>query len=278
MHLIHSLNVWFAREYGVSAALVFHEIYLNCRENKSCGRCSLKGSGEKKRVWCAFSFKDLTETMVYMAGSTIKRAVKKLKDEGLIEVGKLDGDLFDKTNWYCITDRGMEIYNKLSRNAGTESVNESNVENELGFEGVMEKIDFSRMEVVPEESVKKAKVMKKHPVKKTYNVELYNECVKIIDENRSLLRSMGKQVDETSYPIGIYRGYLKRLFNSYGVDRTKNGLKASVKFDWLVNTANYSITALMSGKIFPKCIEIAEGRKSKGNTIEYERQDYTEVF
>ena len=81
----------------------------------------------------------------------------------------------------------------------------------------------------------------------------YEECINIIMQNKKSLTESGRQISSAEYPYTFFMGKLKRAFATYGVDKTKEGLKNSVRHKWLVEQG-YSMTALFSDSVFPKCI------------------------
>ena len=98
---------------------------------------------------------------------------------------------------------------------------------------------------------------KEKPAKKTngFSKADYTECVRLIESNRAKLRERHINIDETKFPIATMNSWLKKKFTVYGIEETKKGIINSINNEWLVKSARYSLTALFSDKIFPKCVE-----------------------
>ena len=94
-----SFKTDYAIKYGVEAAILIQGIQFGLLLNKN--KSSHQHHG---KVWMYNSVREWHETYPFMSTSTIKRALLKLKEEGLIEVLKLDSNPMNKTNWYTLTN------------------------------------------------------------------------------------------------------------------------------------------------------------------------------
>lgn len=88
----------YAVKYGVEAAILIQGIQLGLQLNKSKSTHVKMGS-----VWMYNSVREWHEAYPFMSESTIKRALNKLKEVGIIKVMQLDGNPMNKTNWYTLT-------------------------------------------------------------------------------------------------------------------------------------------------------------------------------
>ena len=61
------------------------------------------------RYWTYNSLSAYAGLFYYVSESTIKRAIKHLKDEGLIYAGNFNNDRFNHTNYYTLTDKGCAL-------------------------------------------------------------------------------------------------------------------------------------------------------------------------
>lgn len=135
------------------------------------------------------------------------------------------------------------------------------------------------------EKMSKNKTGKTSSLSKFSNKD-YEECLKIINDNKVKLLKDGKDIDSTTYALPHMKKLLKHQFEYYGVEDTKKGLINSLHFSWLVDTSRYSMNALFSDKVFPKLIagEFGNLKQSNSNTkksggINYTGQSYEgEVF
>ena len=88
-----------AERFGIEAAILLQGIQLGLILNKS-----KRSHNKKGKVWMYNSIREWHEVYPFMSESTIKRALKKLKDEEIIEVMQLDSNPMNKTNWYTLTN------------------------------------------------------------------------------------------------------------------------------------------------------------------------------
>jgi hypothetical protein len=88
----------YAVKYGVEAAILIQGIQLGLHLNKSKPTHVKMGS-----VWMYNSVREWHEAYPFMSESTIKRALNKLKEVGIIKVMQLDSNPMNKTNWYTLT-------------------------------------------------------------------------------------------------------------------------------------------------------------------------------
>ena len=76
------------------------------------------------RCWTYNSTKALQELFPYASERQIKYALKKLREEGVIETGNYNKSAMDKTLWYTLTDAGEALF----RQESSDSTNLSNRE------------------------------------------------------------------------------------------------------------------------------------------------------
>lgn len=93
----HSFEVWMAQELGVRAALVYECLHSLCSE-----KAMRNADYHDGLFWVRISYKDFNKIFPYMSEDTICRALRKLKNEGLIVVAHYDENN-GTTNWYATT-------------------------------------------------------------------------------------------------------------------------------------------------------------------------------
>ena len=102
--MMHSFDVRIACEYGVNAAIIFQNIYFWCEHN-----CVNDKHLHDGMHWTYCSNKAFQEILPYLSEKTIRTAIKKLVDNGLIVTGNYNDTPYDRTLWYAVTDKGILI-------------------------------------------------------------------------------------------------------------------------------------------------------------------------
>ena len=99
----HSFDIDIAKEYGIPAAILLKHIYYWVEKNRTNEKHYRDGC-----FWTYNSMKSFCQLFPYMSDSTIKRAIKKLVDGGLIIEAVYNDIPFDRTKWYTLTPDGYE--------------------------------------------------------------------------------------------------------------------------------------------------------------------------
>lgn len=100
-----------AEEVGVNAAVILEHLAFYCEKNRANGVHEHDGL-----FWTYMSVSAMTALHPYMSSSSVKTALRKLRDAGYIRVEKLSDFGYDRTNWYAVTETGESLVD------GTESV------------------------------------------------------------------------------------------------------------------------------------------------------------
>lgn len=103
----HSFDVDIATEYGVNCAILLNHIWFWCEKNRANEKHNIDG-----KYWTYNSVRAFEELFPYMGAKAIRNALKKLEDEGLVESGCFNEEVYDRTKWYAITPKG---YTHLSK-------------------------------------------------------------------------------------------------------------------------------------------------------------------
>lgn len=101
---VHFFNVDIAKEYGVHCAVVFQHIWHWVKKNEANDTNYYDG-----KYWTYNSIKAFGDLFPYLSRKQIETALKKLRDEGLIETGNYNVVRYDRTLWYAVTDKGRSI-------------------------------------------------------------------------------------------------------------------------------------------------------------------------
>ncbi len=100
----HSFNVEIATKYGMMEAILLEHLNFWISKNKAN-----KANFYDGNYWTYNSTKALAELFPYVSSNTISRALRHLKEEGLILFGNYNKISYDRTTWYAITEKGISI-------------------------------------------------------------------------------------------------------------------------------------------------------------------------
>lgn len=101
---VHFFDVNIAKEYGVHCAVVFQHIWHWVKKNEANETNYYDG-----KYWTYNSIKAFGDLFPYLSKKQIETALKKLRDEGLIETGNYNVVRYDRTLWYAVTEKGKSI-------------------------------------------------------------------------------------------------------------------------------------------------------------------------
>lgn len=100
----HHFNVQVAQQLGIEEAILVHNFYFWIAKNAANGKNFHDGL-----YWTYNSKKAYADFFTYMNETKIFRVLKHLEDEGIIAKGKYNKDKWDRTNWYALTIKGLEL-------------------------------------------------------------------------------------------------------------------------------------------------------------------------
>lgn len=105
----HHFNTEIAEKYGVFEAIFLHNIGFWILKNKANRQHFYEG-----RYWTYNSSTAFAELFPYWSIDQIKRIIKKLKDQGVIDISNFNKTEFDRTNWYSVSDEILSQYENTS--------------------------------------------------------------------------------------------------------------------------------------------------------------------
>ncbi|MBE6111707.1 MAG: DnaD domain protein [Peptococcaceae bacterium] len=118
----HIFNVEIAIRCGVHAAILLHHIYFWVCKNTADNRNEHDG-----RFWTYNSVQTMCGSFPYLTKNQIDYALKRLKNEGYIEIGNYNKHKYDRTTWYTVTEKAKSIL----ENSEMENGKLENVKNKI---------------------------------------------------------------------------------------------------------------------------------------------------
>ena len=105
--MVHGFDIEVAKEYGVNAAVVFHNIMYWCEYHRANGKHFYDGY-----FWVYGSIKSFCDLFPYLTSKQISVAIKRLLDGGMIVKGNYNEIAYNRTLWYAVTEKGRAFYVK----------------------------------------------------------------------------------------------------------------------------------------------------------------------
>lgn len=122
--MTHCFNTEIAAAVGIEEAILLENIYFWCKKNKANGK--LKNG----KPFTYNSIKAFNQCFPYMSPSTISRALKNLENNGFVEIGEFNANAYDRTKWYCTTDKANSYYELKNKDDGFAKKSNSICQNE----------------------------------------------------------------------------------------------------------------------------------------------------
>ena len=121
MGKFHIFDIDVAEEYGINAAVLLYNIGHWIDKNKVNGKHFHDG-----KYWTYNSASGFVQLFPYMTERSVRYALQKLIDGGLIVTGNYNLASYDKTMWYALTEKGRCIYeNRNSDVTKTENASDN---------------------------------------------------------------------------------------------------------------------------------------------------------
>ncbi|WP_398472854.1 hypothetical protein [Tardiphaga sp.] len=104
---LQTFDVEIAKEYGLECAVLFQAIGYWARHNRSKPDRQRDG-----KAWMYMSRREWLEEFGYIGEGTLRSALQKLANAGLIERGNYSEGMYARTTWYTLTETGWELWLK----------------------------------------------------------------------------------------------------------------------------------------------------------------------
>ena len=102
--MYHSFVTEIAEEYGMLEAVLINHFSYWLAKNEANDRNFHDG-----RYWTYNTTKALAKLFPYVTQKQLEKALKHLKDDGIIMTGNYNNSAYDHTLWYTFTDLGKSI-------------------------------------------------------------------------------------------------------------------------------------------------------------------------
>ena len=100
----HSFDTKIATEYGMAEAILLNNFAFWLTKKKANNQDCHDGY-----YWTYNSVKAFAELFPYLTANQIRRALEKLQKEGLLLTGNYNEKAYDRTLWYTLTEKAMEL-------------------------------------------------------------------------------------------------------------------------------------------------------------------------
>lgn len=120
----HTFNVQLAKDIGLNQAILLQHLYYwhQINENKSHNIIDDK-------IWTYNTIEEFHKIFPYLTARQISYSFEKLEEKGYIIVGNYNKMSFDRTKWYALTDKSLELFVKCNlQNVKSKEQNVKSVE------------------------------------------------------------------------------------------------------------------------------------------------------
>jgi hypothetical protein len=111
----HHFDTEIAAEYSVDVAIIVNNLDFWLQKNKANDRHYYDG-----KTWMYNSVAAFVKLFPYWSDNQIRRIIKKMETDGIIETGNYNKVAYDRTTWYTFTDAFCEKHKCILRFAQME--------------------------------------------------------------------------------------------------------------------------------------------------------------
>jgi len=211
----HSFNIDIAKQYGLYEAILFENIMYWCEHNRANEKHFYDGN-----YWTYNSTRAFSELFPYLSSGQIERALKELKDAGLIEVGNYSANAYDRTRWFAISKRAYSIYQK-------QEIHSLPVTN--GFTACDEPIP-----IINNNKYITSITLEKYVEKWNSLYPLFSKITKLTPKRQSLIKARLKDGYTQDEILDVFE---RASRSDFLVGKNGNGWKAD--FDWVLKAERF---------------------------------------
>jgi hypothetical protein len=171
----HTFNVQLAKDIGLNKAILLQHLYYWHQINHKKKNNVIDGN-----VWTYNTIEEFHEIFPYLTPRKISYAFTSLHEDGFIKVGNYNKAAFDKTKWYSLTEKALQLFvNSNLQNvksgeqnvkSGEQNVNaipDSNTDNKPDNNKKYKKVMDKLIELYPKNRVNSTGPILKYLQKKT---------------------------------------------------------------------------------------------------------------
>lgn len=219
----HHFDVNIAKKYGVLEAILLDHFMFWTAKNEANGSNYHDGL-----YWTFNSMKAMAKLFPYASEGRIRRALKKLEDEGLIATGNYNKSTYDRTIWYALTENGKCICQNCKMEVS---------ETKNGFSENDKPIPYTITDTDTYTNDIYSQIVK------SYNEICLSlpKCIKLTDKRKRMLK---KRLEENSYE-DIVMAFRKAEDSDFLSGR--NGKWQACNFDWFIESPD-NIVKTLEGK------------------------------
>ncbi len=107
----HSFDIKIASAHGVNVAIFLNHMFFWIEKNIANNKHNHKG-----RFWTYNSQEALVKIFPYWSRQTLRTTINYCLENDLIIKDNFNDMKYDRTNWYSLTDNGMNLFDNISNN------------------------------------------------------------------------------------------------------------------------------------------------------------------
>lgn len=207
----HTFNVSLASEVGLNQAILLQHLYYWHQINHK-----KKHNIKDGKVWTYNTVDEFHAIFPYLTPRQISYAFSSLEKDGFVETGNYNKASFDRTKWYTLTEKSLELFvnsnlqnvrsKKQNVNSNKQSVNtipDNNTDNNTNNNTILDvpseddikgKMFFKLVDMYPKNRIGN----RQHGLKKFKNLDIDKAKLALVNLNRYL---------------AVAEGYVKSLQN-----------------------------------------------------------------
>lgn len=188
----HSFDIFIAEKYGVNVAIFLNNVAFWVKKNQANNKHFYDG-----RYWTYNSSDALSSLFPYWSSDQIDRLIKKCTSLGLLVIDNFNETTYDRTRWYGLTDKSLELFNMtIPQKRGMDTAKTN-----IPFREIAEPIPYIKPDIKPDNKSScvsrnskskdqaKAKDKSKAPPKKFLPNEAKHDWAAMMNEKAAIERN-----------------------------------------------------------------------------------------